>query len=522
MKGHVSEGQLVRSSEPPWRVPTKARELVGAGRMIGYDTVPLMIMFDAAVIVGLARSWSAGAVAGVAAGLVMAGWATARGGVGAVPSWVQRVRAKWWAGVFLGDWTRNMQRLGLVWKTKTKREATLKLHGFRVTRADLWEWLVRFPPTVARRQIPELVGRIPDALAGAHAAQFEPVDDHRSGAGLIRVSVSFRPFPTKVDYDRQVADRLWGSNRVWLGIDSIGEDVILDLDAEPVLIVSGRTGSGKSAAVLSIGLQIVNKQRAWGPGHPRAPKMAIVSPKMDAKFEPLARLGVTVVTTIPQAVELLSSTAASLERRAVDAAVHHEDLSTVGIGVIYIDEPMSIFGSDQVSARTMHEVEEIARKGRSLGVRLIVGPQTPSVEACGGSEVFNNASLLALGDIGTMHRSIFGSDPDAGRYLVGIEGRGVLTARVVAPTVDGDGGPDLLPADVRGIQVGWVDYRSLDELLVPEEMIGCLSSSTGTGPGAPVAGGPTSGSILSPATRELALTRAKGATSTATTRSTGR
>lgn len=179
----------------------------------------------------------------------------------------------------------------------------------------------------------------------------------------------------------------------WLGLG-------LD-DASPHALVVGTTGSGKTTAQVAVAL--VESRRS---------RVIVANPKRDPAYAPLACLGHTVASEPPDIAAALAWAAALV--------------GTPGAGrvVVVIDE-WAMLDQDATAA-----CQTIAQRGRSAGLRLVIGTQYPRADVVSTITRVNVDRVLAGALEPAAARAILGDA--AATY--GLTGRGdmVLGSRLAA------------------------------------------------------------------------------------------
>jgi S-DNA-T family DNA segregation ATPase FtsK/SpoIIIE len=188
-----------------------------------------------------------------------------------------------------------------------------------------------------------------------------------------------------------------------LGKDCDGNNVLLNLDKIPHLLVCGTTGSGKSVCLHTIILSLLFK------ASPEEVKLILIDPKRVefTAYSGIPHLTIPVVTDVNKATGTLQWAAVEMMKRYglmaesgerdIDAFnLHRRQLGEVGIPklVIVIDEYAEMMKTSQ------KECEEylcrIAQMGRAAGIHLIAATQRPSSDVITGLVKANLANRIAL------------------------------------------------------------------------------------------------------------------------------
>jgi len=231
--------------------------------------------------------------------------------------------------------------------------------------------ILRHPDRSQRRTIRAEAISADEAAGAAEVAQFEAAREHLAaddGEGLPPVA----PFSALVQ-----AENAHGLACA-VAIDSMGAQVLLDLVEDgPHAVVGGTTGSGKSELLIAWVL-------AMAAAHPpEVVNFLLIDFKGGSAFQTLAALPHTagIITDLDeqQAARALSSLRAELHHRereiAAAGARSVDDLQTLPRLVIVIDEFAAVL-ADHPDLHVLFT--DIAARGRSLGVHLILCTQRPA------------------------------------------------------------------------------------------------------------------------------------------------
>jgi len=166
-----------------------------------------------------------------------------------------------------------------------------------------------------------------------------------------------------------------GLYTVCLGMDKRGP-VVLDLaDEHRAILTGGTSGSGKTNLLMSIILQSVTKHT------PEEFQFCIVDTKeidFGATFARLPHLFAPIAHTLDEAAKLIGAVEQERQRRqAVMAGAGVNDWRR-------LDEPFPLLllvvdeAADFDKSPAMKILVEVARKGRAMGVSIVLGTQLPS------------------------------------------------------------------------------------------------------------------------------------------------
>lgn len=160
----------------------------------------------------------------------------------------------------------------------------------------------------------------------------------------------------------------------------VGGPVAVDLESDgPHALVAGTTGSGKSELLVTWVLALAARRPPGELG------FLLIDFKGGAAFDPLLALPhvVGVVSDLDEstAARAVLSLRAELRRREAVLAEHRlRDVDELPPGtmarlVVVVDEFAALLGSD---AESQHVFSDLAARGRSLGIHLVLGTQRPA------------------------------------------------------------------------------------------------------------------------------------------------
>jgi hypothetical protein len=320
--------------------------------------------------------------------------------------------------------------------------------------------------TVELRPLPEQLASSWDAMAdvfrrfvgGASVEWRESFGTLRIVVGRVGLPV-FLPWQPYGGRDGQLV----------LGRRHGGGLLTLDARTTPHVLLSGATGSGKGGAIRAAAAAAL--QGGWN--------VVVLDPKEAGEFMWLAELDVPVVTDLRQQVDALEYLEAVRRARQVTVKQHGADswldlpaekLETWRPVLLIIDEAADILATtkgkgseDKLRAafqlRAGELIAELARKGRSAGVHLLVAIQRAETAQLGdqGGALRNNlGARLALGSLdadGLRMLGIAANDPTA-LALDGTPGRGICVGFASDPR------PSVS-------QVAWLDQTRARAEVVP-------------------------------------------------------
>jgi hypothetical protein len=354
-------------------------------------------------------------------------------------------------------WPRVCRDLG--WTRKLKDDALL------VPDLASWEENDR-QVTVLVRPLPEHAARSWDQMAdalrrfvGGATVQW------REAHGMLTVVISRVALPGRLGWTSGLSD----GARIAIGQRHGGGALALDVLRTPHVLLAGATGSGKGGTIRSALAGALDA--GW--------QAVVIDPKESGEYRWLDGLGVPVLCTIEDQVEVLQRIDGLRQRRqsvikAAGADTWHQLDADDRVGwrpvLVVIDEaadllvqvkgraePQRAYAAQQQEAARL--IAQLARKGRSAGVHVIVAIQRPDTAQLGdqGGALRNNLTArLALGTLdaeGVRMLGIPSSDPVV-MTLDGTPGRGICVGF----------GDDPRPG---ACQVAWLDQRHARSVVNP-------------------------------------------------------
>lgn len=196
-----------------------------------------------------------------------------------------------------------------------------------------------------------------------------------------------------------------GSLPLALGVDTIGESVVVDLARMPHLLIAGSTGSGKSVALNAM---LTSLLCYCTPDHM---KLILIDPKRleFAAYADIAHLLFPIVTDPKRANPILRWVVQQMEQRYELMAEHGvrtvKDYNTqITQGIIQGESvPFIVVVIDELSDLMMtagRDIEDsiarIAQMARAAGIHLIVATQRPSVDVITGLIKVNFPSRISF------------------------------------------------------------------------------------------------------------------------------
>jgi hypothetical protein len=325
--------------------------------------------------------------------------------------------------------------------------------------------------TVKLRPLPEQPSSSWDAMADAFRRFLGAASvEWRESFGTLRIVVGRVGLPDFLPWHAHGAPE----GRLALGRRHGGEPLVLDARTTPHVLLAGATGSGKGGAIRAAAAAAL--QGGW--------HLVVLDPKEAGEYAWLELLGVPVVTGLREQVETLEHLAAVRRARQEVVRSHGGDTwldlpgETLQIWrpvLLVIDEAADLLaatkgksGEDRLRATLQQKagelISELARKGRTAGIHLLVAiqrPETAQLGDQGGSLRNNLTARLALGSLdaeGLRMLGISSSDPVA-LALDGTPGRGICVGFA------GDPRPSVC-------QVAWLDQARARAEVTPTYLQG--------------------------------------------------
>lgn len=287
----------------------------------------------------------------------------------------------------------------------------------------------------------------------------------REAHGTLTVVVSKTGLPGRLGWGSGLSD----SERLVIGQRHGGSVLALDVRRTPHVLLAGATGSGKGGAIRSAMAGAL--EAGW--------QVIVIDPKESGEYRWVERLGVPVLSNIVEQVETLQAIDAVRQSRqtviktaGVDTWHQLPADARAGWGPVLVvideaadllvavkgrSEPQREYAAMQQDAARL--IAQLAHKGRSAGVHVIVAIQRPDTAQLGdqGGALRNNLTArLALGTLdaeGIRMLGIPSGDPVA-MTLDGTPGRGICVGF----------GDDPRPS---ACQVAWLDQHQALSSVIP-------------------------------------------------------
>jgi hypothetical protein len=354
-------------------------------------TLPLALLYAVWAVGGGAAALALAALIAGAVALVTV--VRPRVVLGAPRRWLDRTRAhrrrRHWPKVCIG----------LRWYRKLEQGAML------VPRLLSWDQDAR-RVTLAVKPLPEQQASSWDAMADAFRRFVGGASvEWRESHGTLRIVVGRIRLPDHLPWRGQGGP----TAQLVLGRRHGGGQLAIDSRTTAHVLLAGATGSGKGGAIRAATAAAL--QAGW--------QVVVLDPKEAGEYAWLERLGVPVITDLREQVEALETLVhvrrvrqALVRRHGVDGWHELPDLGFRPV-LLVVDEAADLLaatkgksGEDRLRASLQHKagelIAELARKGRSAGIHLLVAIQRPETAQLGdqGGALRNNLTArLALGSL---------------------------------------------------------------------------------------------------------------------------
>lgn len=350
---------------------------------------------------------------------------------------------------------------------------------------DLVSWTEADQQVIVRvRPLPEQGPRSWDQMADALRRLVSGATvQWRESHGTLTAIISRVGLPANLTWGSGLSD----GGRIVIGQRHGGAPLTLDALRTPHVLLAGATGSGKGGTIRSALAGAL--EAGW--------QAVVIDPKESGEYRWLDQLGVPVISGIAEQVVALKAIDGVRGRRqelikAAGADTWHrlpadarsrwrpvlvviDEVADLLVQVKGRSEPQREYAALQQEAGRL--IAQLARKGRSAGVHLIVAIQRPDTAQLGdqGGALRNNLTArLALGSLDSEGIRMLGvpSGDQVAMTLDGTPGRGICVGF----------GDDPRPS---ACQVAWLDQRQALEAVRPLAPQG-LDSIAPLGRNAPV------------------------------------
>lgn len=230
---------------------------------------------------------------------------------------------------------------------------------------------------------------------------------HRAGLSSVRIGQSgpsvFLEAPNAERETVTLDDIRGQANKsmelpAWLGLDSIGRPLAVDLAAMPHCLIGGTTGSGKSVCVNTILASLLLSHS------PRSLRLLLIDPKQVefAPYDGLPHLIEPVVSDMSRAAESLRALTDEMEARyellaesgSRNLAAYNQSHAPLPYIVACVDELADLI---MLHGRTVEmPIVRIAQKARAVGIHLILATQRPDRNVVTGLIKSNMPTRIAF------------------------------------------------------------------------------------------------------------------------------
>ena len=320
--------------------------------------------------------------------------------------------------------------------------------------------------TLALAPLPEQHASSWDAMADAFRRFVGGASvEWRESHGTLRIVVGRVRLPDFLSWQ----GRPGPTTQLLLGQRHGGGELVIDSRSTAHVLLAGATGSGKGGAIRAATAAAL--QAGW--------HIVVLDPKEAGEYAWLELLGVPVITALPDQVEALEHLVRARQARqslvrsyGVDSwhDLPEDERLAFGPVLVVIDEVADLLattkgksGEDRLRAALQHKagelIAELARKGRTAAIHLLVAIQRPETAQLGdqGGALRNNLTArLALGSLdadGLRMLGVSSTDPVA-LALDGTPGRAICVGFV------GDPRPSVC-------QVAWLDQARARAEVMP-------------------------------------------------------
>lgn len=180
-----------------------------------------------------------------------------------------------------------------------------------------------------------------------------------------------------------------------LGIDSNGEQLVIDLATAPHLLIAGQTGSGKSVCLNDILSAMLEMKQ------PADVNFVLIDPKMVelSAYAGIPHLAAPIATSPIEALQLLQWVVQEMQNRyaylgRIGARSIEQASGAFPRLVVAIDELASLMQTSKKEVETL--ISRIAAEGRAAGIHLIVCTQHPSAKIITGAIKANIPTRIAF------------------------------------------------------------------------------------------------------------------------------
>ncbi len=215
-----------------------------------------------------------------------------------------------------------------------------------------------------------------EKIAVFHHAYLKLIDTKEAHFGIL---------DTTYKQDKISLARYINGRDITIGIDNFGNEVHLDFDKIPHLLIAGTTGSGKSVLLNNI---ICNIIAHFGKNRFKIPQFLLIDPKGTELNHFRQVRKTTFVDNTKEAIRVLNRAVEVMEERYRKPNLKYTEL------FIIIDELADLMLTSKFEVE--ESIVRLAQKGRACGIHLIVATQRPSCDIVSGLIKANMPYRLSL------------------------------------------------------------------------------------------------------------------------------
>lgn len=203
----------------------------------------------------------------------------------------------------------------------------------------------------------------------------------REGEKVANFCIEFERKEREFVHFPQVFHHLDGkTNSVLFGIDENNQPLIYELDKMPHLLIAGTTGSGKSAFINNLIMNLILKNP------PNKLSLILIDPKIVefSIYKNIPHLCRKVVQDTETAINILNDLVFEMQKRykKLDKQGLNFNSNQFSKIIVVIDELADLMLSSKKEVET--PIVRLAQKGRACGIHLVLATQRPTVNVITG------------------------------------------------------------------------------------------------------------------------------------------
>lgn len=233
---------------------------------------------------------------------------------------------------------------------------------------------------------------------------------------------------------------------LFIGFDSLGKRVVIDLAKQPHILMCGTTGSGKSSTLQCLIHSLITSKPL------DTFKFIFIDPKVLelSVYKSLPNLFCPIVTNLDNAAEVLLKLVTEMENRyKIISQANQRSIKEYNKKMDTNPLPYLVCVIEEFADLALHKnssfknsVQRLAQMGRAAGIHLIIATQRPSVNVIDGVIKANFPTRIGLKVANKMESRIILDQSGAERMsgpgeMILLDGTG-LTRRVIAPYISED------------------------------------------------------------------------------------